>query len=176
MKYKDEIIRSMEWLADKNDTIFLGQSVLYSGNAIYNTLNTLPPEKMLEVPVFEEIQMGMSTGMALEGLVPISCFPRFDFLMRCMDALVNHLDKVQYMTENIFQPKVIIRTSIGAKFPLDGGIQHTQDYTQMMKDTLTEVDVVLLDEPEEIFPAFEKAYKREGSSMIIERGDYYNEK
>jgi pyruvate/2-oxoglutarate/acetoin dehydrogenase E1 component len=176
MKYKDEIIRSMEWLADKNDTIFLGQSVLYSGNAIYNTLNTLPPEKMLEVPVFEEIQMGMSTGMALEGLVPISCFPRFDFLMRCMDALVNHLDKVQYMSENIFQPKVIIRTSIGAKFPLDGGIQHTQDYTQMMKDTLTEVDVVLLDEPEEIFPAFEKAYKREGSSMIIERGDYYNEK
>ena len=76
MKYKDEIIRSMEWLSEKDDTIFLGQSVLYSGNAIYNTLSTLPPEKMLEVPVFEEVQMGMSTGMALEGLVPISCFPR----------------------------------------------------------------------------------------------------
>ena len=45
----------------------------------------------------------------------------------------------QYMTENIFQPKVIIRTSIGAKFPLDGGIQHTRDYTQMMKDNLTEI-------------------------------------
>ena len=99
MKYKDEIIRSMEWLSEKEDTIFLGQSVLYSGNSIYNTLNTLPPEKMLEVPVFEEIQMGMSTGIALEGLVPISCFPRFDFLMRCMDALVNHLDKFKYMTE-----------------------------------------------------------------------------
>mgnify|MGYP005652224203 FL=1 len=176
MKYKDEIIRSMEWLAEKDDTIFLGQSVSYSGNAIYNTLNTLPPEKMLEVPVFEEVQMGMSVGMALEGLVPISCFPRFDFLLRCMDALVNHLDKFQYMTEGVWNPKVIIRTSIGAKFPLDGGIQHTQDYTQMMKDTLTEIDVVLLNEPEEIFPAFEKAYKRDGSSLIVERGDYYNEK
>ena len=102
MKYKQELINSMEWLSGKDDTIFLGQSVLYSGNAIYNTLNTLPKEKMLEVPVFEEVQMGMSTGLALEGYTPISCFPRFDFLMRCMDALVNHLDKVQYMTENIF--------------------------------------------------------------------------
>ena len=176
MKYKDEIIRSMEWLSEKDNTIFMGQSVLYSGNAIYNTLNTLPPEKMLEVPVFEEVQMGMSTGIALEGLVPISCFPRFDFILRCMDALVNHLDKMEYMTEGIWKPKVIIRTSIGAKFPLDGGIQHTQDYTQMMKDNLTEINVVLLNEPEEIFPTFEDAYQREGSSMIIEWGDYYNEK
>lgn len=96
--------------------------------------------------------------------------------MRCMDALVNHLDKVQYMTESVFQPKVIIRTSIGAKFPLDGGIQHTRDYTQMMKDNLTEINVVLLNEPEEIFPVFEDAYKRDSSSMIIEWGDYYNEK
>ncbi len=176
MKYKNEIIKSMEWLSDKEDTIFLGQSVLYSGNAIYNTLNTLPEEKRLELPVFEEVQMGMSTGLALEGFTPITCFPRFDFLLRCMDSLVNHLDKIQYMTENKFEPKVIIRTSIGAKFPLDGGIQHTRDYTQMMKDTLTEVDVVLLNEPEEIFPAFERAYNNTGSTMIIEWGDYYNEK
>ena len=176
MKYKDEIIRSMEWLSEKDDTIFLGQSVSYSGNAIYNTLNTLPKEKMLETPVFEEIQVGMSTGLALDGLVPISCFPRFDFLMRCMDALVNHLDKMKYMTEDVWKPKVIIRTSIGAKFPLNGGVQHTQDYTQMMKDNLTEIDVVLLEEPEEIFPAFQRAYENDGSTMIVEWGDYYNEK
>ena len=118
MKYKDELIRSMEWLGEKDDTIFLGQSVKYSGNAIYNTLNTLKDSMKIETPVFEEVQMGMSTGMAMDGLVPISCFPRFDFLMRCMDSLVNHLDKMQVMTENTFKPKVIIRTSIGSTNPL----------------------------------------------------------
>ena len=70
----------MEWLSEKKDTFFLGRSVKYSGNAIYNTLKTLPEEKRIELPVFEEIQMGMSTGMAMNGLVPISCFPRFDFV------------------------------------------------------------------------------------------------
>ncbi len=29
MKYKDELIRSMEWLAEKDDTTFIGQSVLH---------------------------------------------------------------------------------------------------------------------------------------------------
>ena len=93
MKYKDELIRSMEWLGEKDDTFFLGQSVKYSGNAIYNTLSTLNDSMKVEMPVFEEIQMGMSTGMAMNGLVPICCFPRFDFILRCMDALVNHLKK-----------------------------------------------------------------------------------
>ena len=118
----------------------------------------------------------MGTGMSLEGLVPISCFPRFDFLLRCMDSLVNHLDKIQEMTEDNFKPKVIMRTSIGAKSPLDGGVQHTQDYTQVMKDILNEVNVILLNEPEEILPAFKDAYSKDGSSLIIEWGDYYNEK
>ena len=176
MKYKDELIRSMEWLGEKDDTIFLGQSVKYSGNAIYNTLNTLKDSMKIETPVFEEVQMGMSTGMAMDGLVPISCFPRFDFLMRCMDSLVNHLDKMQVMTENTFKPKVIIRTSIGSTNPLNGCVQHTQDYTKVFKDILTEVDVILLNEPEEIFPTFQNAYENDGSSLIIEWGDYYNEK
>ena len=176
MKYKDEIIRSMEWLSEKDDTIFIGQSVSYSGNAIYNTLNTLPEEKRIELPVFEEIQMGMSTGMALEGLVPISCFPRFDFFMRCMDALVNHLDKMQHMTENTFKPRVIMRTSIGSTNPLNGGIQHTQNYTAPIIQMLHEVNVVLLNEPKQIFTAFENAYNTDCSTLLIEWGDFYNEK
>ena len=32
MKYKDELINSMEWLGQQDDTIFMGQSVKYSGN------------------------------------------------------------------------------------------------------------------------------------------------
>ena len=120
--------------------------------------------------------MGMSTGMALDGLVPICCFPRFDFILRCMDALVNHLDKMQQMTENTFKPKVIMRTSIGSTNPLNGGVQHTQDYTDPIMRMLQEVNVVLLHEPEQIFPEFENAYKIDCSTLLIEWGDYYNEK
>ena len=39
MGYKDELVRSMEWLGKKENTIFIGQSLRYSGNAIYNKLS-----------------------------------------------------------------------------------------------------------------------------------------
>jgi len=178
MGYKDELVRSMEWLGDKRNTIFIGQSVKYSGNAIYNTLKTIPDEKKIEVPVFEDMQMGLSIGLALEGYVPITCFPRFDFLILACNQLVNHLDKINFMSKGMMKPRVIIRTSIGAKKPLDGGIQHTQDHTKAFRNLLTDVNVVLLNEPDEIFPAFELAYEREDlkSSLIIEWGSYYNDK
>ena len=178
LKYKDELIRAMEFLAEDPRTIFLGQSVKYSGNAIYNTLKTIPEEKRLEMPVFEDVQMGLSMGLALEGYVPITCYPRFDFVLLAANQLVNHLDKIKIMSKGKMKPRVIIRTSIGSKKPLDGGVQHTQDHTNAFKNLLTDVHVVLLNEPEEILPTFKEAYTREDSksTLIIEWGDYYNKK
>ena len=45
MKYKDEITRSMEFLAQDQRTIFIGQSVKFSGNAIFNTLESIDDSK-----------------------------------------------------------------------------------------------------------------------------------
>ena len=178
MKYKNELIKSMSFLGQKKDTIFLGQSVSYSGNAIYNTLTEVPLNKKIEMPVFEDVQMGISIGMALNNYVVISCFPRFDFLICAMNQLVNHLDKIRQMSRNEMKPKVLIRTSIGSKSPLDGGPQHTQNYTNEMKKILGEVKVVFLDKPKMIFPAFKKAYedKNSHSYLFIEHGDFYNQK
>lgn len=178
LKYKSELIRSMSFLSKDKRTIFLGQSVNFSGNAIYNTLSHIPKSKKIELPVFEEVQLGMSTGLALNGFIPITCFPRFDFLILAMNQLVNHLDKLRFISNNSFKPRVIIRTSIGSKKPLNGGVQHTQDYTKMFKSILTEVEVVSLKEPKDIFFQFKKALTRKDSksTLIIENGDYYNSK
>ncbi len=183
LRYKNEIIRSMEWLGKKEDTIFLGQAVKYSGNAMYNTTKTVPEDKLVELPVFEDVQMGMSMGMALGGFVPITCYPRFDFLTLATNQLVNHLDKINIISEGQFQPRVIIRTSIGSRIPLDAGEQHTQDHTQAYRNLLKRVDVVILDESDDIFPAFKHAYERQPLSkydslvtLIVEWGDHYNAK
>ena len=67
------------------------------------------------MPVFEDAQMGMSLGLAMNGFVPITCYPRFDFLILAFNQLVNHLDKVRKMSRNEIKPRVIIRTSVGSK-------------------------------------------------------------
>ena len=175
LKYKSELIRSMSYLAKNKRTIFIGQSVSYSGNAIFNTLSHISKNKKIELPVFEEVQLGLSTGLALNGYVPITCFPRFDFLILAMNQLVNHLDKMRTLSNNSFKPRVIIRTSVGSKKPLNGGVQHTQDYTNVFKNILTEINVVSLRNSKDIFNEFKLALNRKDSksTLLIENGDYY---
>ena len=175
MKYKDELIRAMKWLGEQEDTVFLGQACKVSGHAISSTLVSVPEDKRIELPVFEETQLGMSTGMALEGYVPITMFPRFDFFILACNQLVNHLDKIRDMSRGDMQPRVIIRVAVGAKTPLDAGPQHTQNHTEALRKMLTDVNVVELTEPEQVFPAFQDAYTRPDhrSTLIVEYGEYY---
>lgn len=176
MKYFDEIKHSMEWLATKPDTLFLGQAVAFPGNVITKTLVDIPSEKKLECPVAEEMQMGMSIGLALNGIVPVTIYPRFDFLLLAMSQLVNHLNRFPDISEGKVVPKVIIRTMVGSVKPLHPGHQHCNDYSTAFGKLLKWVQVVRLDEPEEIFPAYEEAYNALGSTLLVEYGDFYNEK
>jgi pyruvate/2-oxoglutarate/acetoin dehydrogenase E1 component len=178
MKYFDELKKSMEWLAEKPETIFLGQAVEYPGTAMTNTLTNVPKVKLLEMPVAEEMQLGITIGMAVNGSIPISIYPRWNFLLLATNQLVNHLDKMAIYSNGEFNPKVIIRTSIGSERPINPQIQHTGDYSDAFKLMLKNIEVIVLNEPEEIFPAFQKAYLREDgrSTLLVEYGDYYNEK
>ena len=45
----------MTWLGKQPDTIFLGQSIAYPGNAIFKTLSGVPMDKRLELPVSKGI-------------------------------------------------------------------------------------------------------------------------
>ena len=107
MKYKDELIKSMEWLGKKENTMFIGQAMSYSGHTISSTLEKVPVEKKYELPVLEELQMGMSTGLAIEGYVPITCYPRFDFFILTLNQTVNHLDKMEEMSKGDMKPRTI---------------------------------------------------------------------
>ena len=79
----------MNWLANKRDTVFLGQACKVSGHAISSTLVEVPEEKRIELPVFEETQMGLSLGLALQGFVPVTIYPRIDFLLSAINQMVN---------------------------------------------------------------------------------------
>ena len=178
MKYFDELSRSMEFLARDPRTMFLGQAVACAGTAMSNTLKNVSKDKLLELPVTEDLQMGMSTGLALTGIVPVSIYPRWNFLLCAVSQLVSHLDKLPAMSDGGYQPKVIIRTGIGSERPLHPQFQHVGDFTDAFRLMCKNIEVIRLDEPEQIFPAYQKALEREDgkSTIIVEYGDYYSEK
>lgn len=178
MKYFDELKRSMDFLAKDPRVMFLGQAVACPGTAMTNTLKDVPPERLLEMPVAEEMQMGISNGLALAGLVPVSVYPRWNFLLLAVNQVVNHLDKLKVMSNGGYLPKVIIRTGIGSERPLHPQHQHVGDFTEAFRRMCTNIEVIRLDEPDQVFPAYEKALLRTDgkSTIVVEWGDYYNEK
>ena len=177
-KYFDELKRAMDFLAQDPRTLFLGQAVEVAGTAMSNTLREVPRDKLLELPVDEEMQMGITNGLAVSGYTPISIYPRWNFLLLAVNQIVNHLDKFHLMSNGGYRPKVIIRTGIGSERPLHPQHQHVGDFTDSFRLMCTNIEVIRLDEPEQILPAYKKALTRTDgkSTIVVEWGDYYNEK
>ena len=165
-------------MARDSRTIFIGQAVAVPGTAMSNTLVDIAPDKVIELPVAEEMQMGMTMGMALTGLVPVSIFPRWNFLLGAVNQLVNHLDKVQVMSNGGYKAKAIIRTGIGSERPLHPQYQHVGDFTDAIRAMCTTIEVIKLEESSDIFSAYEKALLRDDSrsTILVEYGDFYSEK
>ena len=178
MRYFDELKRSMNYLATHEKTIFIGQAVVYEGTAMSNTLKDISANKLREMPVTEELQMGVSTGLALDGWIPINIYPRWNFLLLAINQLVNHLDRLPKISNNGYKPTVIIRTSIGSERPLHPQYQHVGDFSDGFRKILDNIDVFRLEESEDIFPAYKKALERTDGrqTILVEYGDYYNEK
>tara|TARA_Y100000592_G_C5469021_1_gene318324 strand:+ start:1568 stop:2143 length:576 start_codon:yes stop_codon:yes gene_type:complete len=177
-KYLDEMKRAMDYLGEQDDTIFIGQAVEYKGTAMTNSLRDVDKDKLLEMPVCEEMQMGITNGLAISGKVPVSIYPRWNFLLLTANQMVNHLDRMPEFTHGEYIPKVIIRTSIGSERPLHPQAQHVGDFTEGFEKILNNIEIIRLEEPEDIFPAYHKAYNRTDgkSTLIVEYGDYNNEK
>lgn len=163
----------MRWLGEKPDTIFIGQAVGAPGTAIYGTLEDVPMEKRVELPVFENTQMGMSTGLSLAGFVPISIYPRWPFLLDATGQLVNHLDKIPLISA--YRPKVIIRTAVPSRTPLDPQPQHLGNYSDPFRQMLKTVEVIELIGVHQVFNAYKKAYERDDgrSTLLVEHTARY---
>lgn len=147
---------------------FLGQNVAYDGNVVFRHLTDVPMSQRLELPVCEDLQMGLSIGLALQGYLPISIYPRMDFLVLAFNQLVNHLDKLSTMSLGQYQPKVIVRTKVGSRVPLNAGPQHTQDHTEALRLMLMTVQVERITVPEEILPTYQRALERAESTVVVE--------
>ena len=172
MSYFANLCAAMKMVGEYPQAIFIGQAVACEGTAMSRTLADVPIAKRLELPVAEDMQMGMAIGMSLAGRLPVCIYPRFNFLLLAMNQLVLHLDKLQMMGG--YKPKVLIRTAVATSKPLYPGPQHLGDYTKAFEHLLDDVVVDRLDHRDEIIPAYERAMERSNSTLLIEMSEKYD--
>lgn len=131
MNYKQIICDSMLEFSKDNSVIFVGYG-LEKGRA-NGTLAGIPNDRIAqlgEMPVAENLLIGVAIGLALKGRKVIAYIERFDFALLAADVIVNQLDKIGRISNGEFSPGVMIRCNVGGKSrPLFTGLPHTQDLT-----------------------------------------------
>ena len=178
MKYFDELKRTMEWLAAHPKVVFVGQTAAVPGTFMYQTLRDVPKGKALELPVNESFQMQFTLGLALGGYIPVSIYPRQNFLLLAAGDMANMVDKISDMTAGEVSPRMVIRVATGPDKPVHPGHQHVGNYAEAFRNMFSAIEVVELNEPEDIFPAYERALLRPDGKpiLLIEHGNHYQDK
>lgn len=164
----------MTLLAEHPSTMFIGQAIEYEGTGLFDSLKHLPSSKKIELPVAEYFQTGLAIGMGIEGMIPVSIYPRWNFLLMGTDQIVNHLDKLKLMSDGTCIPKVIIRVAVGSEVPVDPQNQHKGNFTEAFRQMVQTIDIIELLEPDQIVPAYIKALTRTDglSTILVEHADF----
>jgi pyruvate/2-oxoglutarate/acetoin dehydrogenase E1 component len=119
----------------------------------------VPANQLCEFTVAEGLMTSAAIGMSLTGLKPLVYLERADFLWNAMDAIVNHLDACETISNGEFRPTMILRIVVGNKQkPLFTGHTHTQNNAEALKRAVR-FPVWVARSAEEVMAAYEMAAK-----------------
>jgi pyruvate dehydrogenase E1 component beta subunit len=82
------------------------------------------PERVFGTPLSEDAMTGVAIGAAMAGMRPIHVHIRMDFVLLCMNQLVNMAAKAHYMYGGQVRVPIVIRCMIGKSW--GQGAQHSQ--------------------------------------------------
>jgi pyruvate dehydrogenase E1 component alpha subunit len=167
--YKEAVNQVMTEFGE-DGMIFIGYNVA-KGDAM-GTLKTVPIEQKLETPVAENLMAGLAIGMSFEGFKPVLYYERHDFMLVAMDAIGNHIDKIERISHGEYKVPIIIRAVEAFGGPFYSGPTHHQDFTEVLK---TLVDFPVLDPVTgvDVLKAFRGAKESGRPAIIIERKSRY---
>lgn len=173
--YKQKLTESTTRLVKDHKFYVIGQGATDGGHGMSSTIEPELFDYCIELPVFEETQTGIALGMGLAGKNVISIYPRFDFFISGLSQLINHSDKLKIMSGGKFAPNIVFRVGVGAKVPLDAGPQHTNNYTNQMREMLTDITVHELVKGTDPEVVFDTVVRNGGIHLIVEHYEYYGD-
>lgn len=87
-------------------------------------LERFGPERVFTTPLSEDAMTGVAIGAAIAGMRPVHTHIRMDFLLLCMNQLINMAAKAHYMYGGQVRVPMVVRSMIGKSW--GQGAQHSQ--------------------------------------------------
>ena len=128
LRYVDALCEGVAQEMERDPRVFLFGLDVDDHKAIQGSTRGLQQrfgrERVFNTPLSEDAMTGVALGAALAGLRPIHVHIRMDFLMLCMNQLVNMASKAHYMYGGAVKVPLVVRCMIGKSW--GQGAQHSQ--------------------------------------------------
>jgi len=128
LRYVDALREAVEQEMARDESVFIFGLDVDDHKAIQGStkglLERFGPERVFTTPLSEDAMTGVAIGAALAGYRPIHVHIRMDFLLLCMNQLVNIAAKARYMYGGAVKVPLTVRCMIGKSW--GQGAQHSQ--------------------------------------------------
>jgi acetoin:2,6-dichlorophenolindophenol oxidoreductase subunit beta len=128
--YADAIFDATFLKMKEDKSVFVYGLGVDDAKGMYGTTLDLHKEfgniRNFDTPLSEDAMTGVGIGAALAGQRPIHVHQRMDFLLLCMNQLINIASKTSYMFNGAFKVPLVIRSIIGRSW--GQGAQHSQSF------------------------------------------------
>ena len=128
IRYVDALREAFEQEMERDPSVFLFGLDVDDHKAIQGStaglLEKFGPGRCFGTPLSEDAMTGVAIGAAIAGYRPIHVHIRMDFMLLCMNQLVNMAAKAHYMYNGQVKVPLVVRTMIGRSWGQGG--QHSQ--------------------------------------------------
>jgi len=128
LRYVDALREAVEQEMERDPSVFVFGLDVDDHKSIQGSTRGLlarfGPERVFTTPLSEDAMTGVAIGAAMAGMRPIHVHIRMDFLLLCMNQLVNIAAKAHYMWGGQVKVPLVVRSMIGKSW--GQGAQHSQ--------------------------------------------------
>lgn len=130
LTYAQALYEATHQEMERDDSVFVFGLGVDDARGMYGTTLDLHGrfgrERNFDTPLSEDAMTGVAIGAALAGARPIHVHQRMDFLLLCMNQLVNIAAKSSYMFAGAVSVPIVVRAIIGRSW--GQGAQHSQAF------------------------------------------------
>ena len=128
LSYADALYEATVQEMERDDNVFVCGLGVDDPKGMYGTTKDLHhrfgAKRNFDTPLSEDAMTGVAIGAALAGMRPIHVHQRMDFLLLCMNQLINVAAKWSYMFGGAFRVPLVVRAIVGRSW--GQGAQHSQ--------------------------------------------------
>jgi pyruvate dehydrogenase E1 component beta subunit len=128
LRYVDALREGVQQEMERDPRVFVFGIDVDDHKAIQGSIKGLRErfgsDRVFSTPLSEDAMTGVAIGAAMAGLRPVHVHIRMDFLLLCMNQLVNIAAKANYMSGGGVRVPLVVRSMIGKSW--GQGAQHSQ--------------------------------------------------